>query len=78
VWLITLLSIPGMVLMWRRRERVRWFIFSVWLLYPLIYYVVVASDRYRYPILWTSLLPAGYCLVVLGRRLFSARRFLSA
>jgi hypothetical protein len=69
VWLITLLSIPGMVLMFRRRELAVWFLLSVWLLYPLAYYVVVASDRYRYPILWTSLLPAGYCVMALVRRL---------
>jgi hypothetical protein len=25
-----------------------------------MFYIVVSCDRYRYPILWTSLLPAGY------------------
>lgn len=62
IWAITLLSIPGMVLTVRRRLDIAPFIFAVWLIYPLLYYVVVSCDRYRYPILWTSLLPAGYAL----------------
>jgi hypothetical protein len=62
IWAITLLSIPGIVLMVRQREAIAPLIFCVWLIYPLLYYVVVSCDRYRYPILWTSLLPAGYAL----------------
>lgn len=69
IWLITLLSIPGIILTVRRREAVAPLILSVWLIYPLIYYVVMSADRYRYPILWTSLLPAGYGLSVLSARL---------
>jgi hypothetical protein len=62
IWAITLLSIPGMVLMLKRREAIAPLILCVWLIYPLLYYVVVSCDRYRYPILWTSLLPAGYAV----------------
>ena len=62
IWVITLLSIPGVVLMARRRETATWFVLLVWLVYPLMYYIVISCDRYRYPILWTSLLPAGYWL----------------
>jgi hypothetical protein len=62
VWLVTVLSVPGLFWMLRRKEQVTWFIVAVWLFYPLMYYVMVSGDRYRYPILWTSLLPAGYLL----------------
>ena len=62
VWAITLLSIPGIALMARTRSRGLWFVLLVWLAYPLVYYIAVSADRYRYPILWTSLLPAGYSL----------------
>jgi hypothetical protein len=62
IWGITLFSIPGMILSIRRRQSVAWPILAIWLIYPLVYYVVVSCDRYRYPILWTSLLPAGYAL----------------
>jgi hypothetical protein len=60
--LITALSIPGLILMGRRREPLTPFVLTVLLLYPLMYYIVVTDTRYRYPILWLSLLPAGYCV----------------
>ncbi|HUB82715.1 MAG TPA: hypothetical protein VMB03_28150 [Bryobacteraceae bacterium] len=62
IWGITLLSIPGVALSLRRRLPAAPLILSVWAIYPLMYYVVVSCDRYRYPILWTSLLPAGFAL----------------
>ncbi|HEV2444498.1 MAG TPA: hypothetical protein VGS58_01190 [Candidatus Sulfopaludibacter sp.] len=68
IWAITLLSIPGMALMARQRHAVALFVLAVWLVYPLMYYLVVSCDRYRYPILWTSMLPAGYCLAALAKR----------
>jgi len=68
VWAVTLLSVPGMIVMFRHRETVGWLVLAIWLIYPLTYYVVVSADRYRYPILWTSLLPAGYYLAGLWLR----------
>ena len=75
VWAITILSIPGLILMIYRRERITLFVIPVLLLYPPMYYAVVSDVRYRYPVLWLSLLPAGYFLwgVYLGtmqRRIF--------
>ena len=64
-WLITALSILGMILMARHRLPAVWFVLVLWMAYPLMYYIVVSSDRYRYPIIWSSLLPAGYFLSVL-------------
>jgi hypothetical protein len=60
IWAATILSIPGIVLMARRREGVTLFLLSVLLVYPLMYYVVFSDVRFRYPILWLTLLPAGY------------------
>ncbi len=60
IWLATILSIPGMALMVHRREGVTLFILSVLLVYPLMYYVVFSDVRFRYPILWLTLLPGGY------------------
>jgi len=60
VWIITALSLPGFVCMARNREPVRVFVLLVLALYPLLYYVVVSDIRYRYPVLWLSLLSAGY------------------
>jgi hypothetical protein len=58
--LVTLFSIPGFVLM---KRGIHWrFLVAVAALYPCLYYVVVSDYRYRYPILWLSLLPAGYAI----------------
>ena len=69
VWWMTLLSIPGLVLLFRYREPALGFILSVLVLYPLVYYLVVTDLRYRYPVLWLSLLPVGY----LTSELFGSR-----
>ena len=66
IWLVTALSIPGLFLM-RRNPRIR-FTGAVFLLYPCLYYVVVSDYRYRYPILWLSLLPAGYAISLALRK----------
>ena len=68
VWFITALSIPGLILMAWRRERVIFFLLPVLAVYPLMYYIVVTDMRYRYPILWISALAAGYLVTVLKPR----------
>jgi hypothetical protein len=62
IWLVTILSLPGLFLMAKRKEPATLLIAAIWFIFPLMYYVMYSSDRYRYPILWTSLLPAGYLL----------------
>jgi 4-amino-4-deoxy-L-arabinose transferase-like glycosyltransferase len=65
IWVVTALSIPGVILMARNRLPVVWFVLALWVAYPLMYYIVVSCDRYRYPIIWSSLMPAGYFLSIL-------------
>jgi hypothetical protein len=60
IWIVTALSLPGILLMAKRREPVTLYTIAVWTLYPLMFYIVVSSERYRLPLLWTSLLAAGY------------------
>ena len=68
-WIITILSIPGLFLMIRRKSSAAVFFSVVFLLYPLTYYIVVSGIRYRVPILWVSTLAAGYLVAtVLQRR----------
>lgn len=62
IWLATALSIPGLIWMAVERKQVTLFIVAVFLIYPFMYYVVVSEVRYRYPVLWLTLLPAGYLL----------------
>lgn len=62
IWVATALSIPGLTLMIRERAPVSIFVLTVLLIYPVMYYIVISDVRYRYPVLWLSLLPAGYWL----------------
>ena len=61
-WLITAVGAAGLVLL---RRPHRWFFgcsVAVFVLYPPLYYVVISDPRYRYPILWISLLGFGYAM----------------
>lgn len=60
VWTITVFGIAGLFLM--RRKPFAWLIGTAWVLFPTVYYFVPSEPRYRYPIYWTSLLPAGYAV----------------
>ncbi|HWA95243.1 MAG TPA: hypothetical protein VG844_11640 [Terracidiphilus sp.] len=62
LWLATLLSVPGLLMMAKKRLAVTIYVACVLLIYPIMYYIVVSDVRYRYPILWLTLLPAGYFL----------------
>ena len=73
VWIVTLLSLPGLWIVARKNSSAACIIGAAWLLFPLIYYVVPSEPRYRYPIYWTSLLPAAYLLTQAFRR-FAANR----
>lgn len=74
IWLITAFSVGGLLAMVIRREKALGFLVGVLAAYPLVYYVVVADARYRYPILWASLLTAGYVLSWVGTVLHHALR----
>ena len=65
--MVTGLSVPGLFLLVYRREPLSWFLFAVAAIYPLPYYVVVSDVRYRYPLLWLSLLCAGYLLCAFAK-----------
>jgi hypothetical protein len=57
---VTIASAAGLLILALRRRRVAVFISGVWLVYPLLYYCVEHDPRYRVPILWMTLLGAGY------------------
>jgi hypothetical protein len=68
IWIITVLSIPGFLLMLYRRLPTAALFAAIFLLFPLLYYVVVSEERYRLPILWLSCLTAGYLLTAIPIR----------
>ncbi len=70
---LTLLSVAGLVLMWRN-ARVGAFVVGLWLIFfPLIYYFVQFFQRYRFPILWASFLPGCYFITKIAEGIFSNR-----
>jgi hypothetical protein len=58
----TLASFVGLILLFTRRQTIAIFLAAAWFIYPLIYYCVQHDIRYREPILWLTLLPAGFLL----------------
>lgn len=63
----TLLSIPGLFLLWRH-DRFSTYVLGLWLVvFPVIYYFIQFLERYRYPILWTTFLAGSYFLAELVR-----------
>ena len=69
VWIATLLSIPGLYLLWRERRGVARVLGGWLLLYPAIYYVIQFDPRYRGPILWVTLILAGHAVMSAGKLL---------
>lgn len=61
-WLITGFAIPGAVWMLKKRSWTGAVLLAVCALYPLVFYIAETTPRYRYPIVWVSLLQAGYFL----------------
>jgi hypothetical protein len=62
LWGLTAISIAGIALLGRRDRPAAWTLAAILALYPLIYYLVQAEERYRYPIVWVTLLLAGYAI----------------
>jgi len=65
VWGITIASFVGLARLWRRHRVPAWILGGALLAYPLVYYLVQFEPRYRDPILWVSLLLAGYALAAM-------------
>jgi hypothetical protein len=61
-WSFTLVSAIGLYLLYFRHRAAALLILSIWLLYPPIYYLMLWSSRYRYPINWTMILTTAVAL----------------
>lgn len=57
---LTLAAVAGLGLAWKRHRPSFWILGSVWLAYPLVYYLVQLDNPYRYPMYWSVLLLAAY------------------
>ena len=74
VWLLTLLSVPGLFLLFKKNATAAitcllWLVF-----FPPVYYVIQFDGRYRYPILWATFIPACFFLIEMSRGVWRAFR----
>jgi len=63
-----LAGIVGFILFCRTANRAKWILASVWAGFPLVYYLIQAFARYRYPIDWTFVLLGAYAVLRLYHR----------
>jgi hypothetical protein len=61
-WSLTLVSIAGLYLLYGKHRAAALLILGIWLLYPPVYYIMLWSSRYRYPINWTLMLTAAVAI----------------
>ncbi len=67
---LTLLSIPGLLFLWKC-ERAAALACLLWLVFfPPVYYLTGYQERFRNPILWATFLPAAWLLVEVVRWIF--------
>jgi len=67
--ILSLISVGGFLGLWvliRRREAAALLFITLWLTFPLVYYLTQSAVRYRYPINWTLLLAAAVILTQFG------------
>lgn len=57
--LLTVLALWGLWLLLKRKAFMGYMMAALWIVYPLIYYLVNWSSRYRYPMEWTLVLAAA-------------------
>jgi hypothetical protein len=59
---LTVLAMAGLYLLYFRHRSAAMLILGIWICYPPVYYIMLWSSRYRYPINWTLLLTAAVAL----------------
>lgn len=67
-WVTTLGGCYGLWLIWRSHHLAAAFLAGLWIAFPLPYYLVQSSVRYRYPMQWSILLLLGVAVGVLWER----------
>lgn len=61
-WVVTALAIPGILLIYRRGVAAGWAMLVACALFTMLYSITEVTPRYRYPIMWMTLIQAGFAL----------------
>jgi hypothetical protein len=69
--LLTPLSLLGLVFLVRKRRASAVLLVSFLLIFPLLYYSIQASERYRFPILWVTFTLAAAAITPLAQWIFN-------
>ncbi|MGB6199052.1 MAG: hypothetical protein WA871_07315 [Candidatus Acidiferrales bacterium] len=72
IYLMTLLSVPGLIMLYRRDVRSFAILVSCLAFFPLVYYVVQFEYRYRYPIMWVTFLLGAVPITACVRKFWNA------
>jgi hypothetical protein len=70
IYLMTLLSGLGLVILYRRDIKSAAVLMSLLTLFPLVFYIVEFVDRYRYPIMWVTFLLGAVPITACAQRLW--------
>jgi len=70
VYIMTLLSAPGLWMLYRRDRLSAWLCVICLGLFPLVYYAVQYEYRYRYTILWVTFLLGSLPITPLAQRMY--------
>lgn len=65
---ITIAAIAGMIRLYGLNRPAFAILLSIWITYPLIFYILQFSTKYRFPIDWTFLLLCSYWIFSLPRK----------
>lgn len=68
IYLMTLLSLPGMLMLYRRDSKSVMILLSCLVAFPLVYYIIQFEYRYRYPIMWITFLLGAMPLTLCARK----------
>jgi hypothetical protein len=74
IYLITLLSVFGLVILCRRDIKSGVLLVSCLTVFPLVYYLVQFEYRYRYPTMWATFLLGAIPLTACARQLWEILR----
>lgn len=70
IYLMTLLSAPGLIILYRRDVKSAAILMSCLVVFPLVYYISEFDARYRYPIMWITFLLGALPITACSKRLW--------
>ena len=72
IYMMTLLSAPGLIILYRCNIKSALLLISCLMVFPLVYYIVQFEDQYRYAIMWVTFLLGAVPITASVRRLWDA------